>query len=733
VGELVAIADRHQAAGDLVGAEQRYRVALAGDASDPGAWTGLALICAARGQLAAAVVMARQAVALVPENGRYRSNLGNLLHRQQHYAAALEELDLAVELGDADALLNRALARYESGDLAGSQADFLAAIAATGAQAWASSIAQELAYPVLASGDLRRGFALYEHRWNRLARTPACDLGIPEWQGEDLAGKVLLVYQDMGHGDVLQFCRLIPDVRRAWPTCEIFLAVSRPLVRLFEVQKGEPTIVLDMDDHLAEGIAHYQVAVSSLPARLGIDLEAIRGAPYLTAPFDPLTLPEPADTRLKVGLIWAADQRLTGPRRSVPLELLLPLAEIPGVQLYSLQIGPRAADIGAVGATPLIIDLGWAIRDFADTAGLMSQLDLVVSVDTAPLHLAGGLGVQTVALLDTPRCWRWLRDRQDTPWYDTMALVTQPQPGDWKEVVAELTAMVEAAAAHIPTEPGQIPGNSGEPIPVVYGSPRVPVQIVEFGQTLTNARKKLALPDVTLVMVEDPSRLGEMVIDECLAQADFGNVLVLHPELGSVKAWIEFVWHQLPNYVETSHFLLVQWDSGILDPAMWDEEFLAYDYIGAPWPWHPPPYRVGNGGFSLRSKRLADHLQSHHHALPPPDIHDDDVLCRQYRSWLERQGFRWAPEPLAERFSIEHPGQNLGVPRRTFGYHDCRRWPLIWTREQIEARIAEAPEWVRRNTGFEQLLAHLLTDYVKEGVYTVNEARAALGLGPANG
>jgi hypothetical protein len=203
---------------------------------------------------------------------------------------------------------------------------------------------------------------------------------------------------------------------------------------------------------------------------------------------------------------------------------------------------------------------------------------------------------------------------------------------------------------------------------------------------------------------------------------------VLHPELGSIRKWIEFVWHELPRYVETSHFLLVQWDSGILDPAMWHPAFLACDYIGAPWPWHPPPYRVGNGGFSLRSTRLADFLLKYAGEFPLVDIHDDDVLCRHYRPALEAHGFRWAPEPLAERFSIEH-----GVYRRTFGYHDCRRWPLIWPRDQVEARIAAAPDWVRRNTAFEQMLARMLTEYVKDGVYTLNQARDALGLAPRNG
>jgi hypothetical protein len=717
VGDLVAIADRHQAAGDVVGAEQRYRVALASD-DDPGAWTGLALLRAARGQLRTAEVMARKAVALAPENGRYRSNLGNLLHRQQRYAEALEELDRAVELGDADAVLNRALARYESGDLEGSQTDFLEAMATAADHDWSSRIAQELAYPVLASGDLKRGFALYEHRWNRLARTPVCDLGIPEWQGEDLAGKILLVYQDQGFGDTLQFCRLTAELRRAWPACAaIFLAVPRPLVRLLETQDLFDG-VFDTESDLTD-LGHYQVAISSLPARLGLELSGIRGAPYLAPLDDALPLPPTTSfatahrrrsgTRLKVGLIWAAEQRLTGPRRSVPLELLLPLASIPGVQLYSLQVGSRAADIAALGAVPMIIDVGWALRDFADTAGLMSQLDLVVSVDTAPLHLAGALGVPTVALLDTPRCWRWLRDREDTPWYLGMRLFTQQRPGDWSGPLAKLTELVERLATPVPAR--AVPNGTNHD---------------EFTRSVVEqcfvARTKLALPDVTLAMVEAPSKLGSMVIDECLAAADFGNVLVLHPELGSVQRWDEFVWHELPNYIATSHFLLVQWDSGILDPAMWSSAFLECDYIGAPWPWHPPPYRVGNAGFSLRSKRLAAYLQAHGDEFPS---RRDDALCRQYRPGLEQHGFRWAPEPLAERFSIEH-----GALRRTFGYHDCRRWPLIWPRHQVEARIAAAPDWVRRNTGFQQMLAGLLTEYVKDGVYTVNEARAAVGLDP---
>jgi hypothetical protein len=158
-------------------------------------------------------------------------------------------------------------------------------------------------------------------------------------------------------------------------------------------------------------------------------------------------LSAPDGTKLRVGIVWAGRPGLDPDKeRSAQLERFICLTEIPGVQVYSLQKGQPNA-LKAAGADAVIIDLDGRMNDWVDTAHLMRRLDLVVSVDTSPLHLAGALGIPTIGLCQYARCWRWLRDRTDTPWYPSMELITQPTRWDWttplQQVMEKIERMVE--------------------------------------------------------------------------------------------------------------------------------------------------------------------------------------------------------------------------------------------------------------------------------------------------
>jgi hypothetical protein len=193
---------------------------------------------------------------------------------------------------------------------------------------------------------------------------------------------------------------------------------------------------------------HYHAPLLSLPHRLGISLEGL-GAPrpYLFVPpgVGGPPIPRPPNTRLAVGIVWAGNpEHGNDSERSAPLKAFLALADLPGVQLVSLQKGPRAADIAALGAEGLVYELGSQIKDFADSAAILTRLDLLVAVDTAPVHLAGALGRPAFVLLAHLPDWRWLRERADMPWYSSLRLFRQEKPRDWDGVIARVRGAIEA-------------------------------------------------------------------------------------------------------------------------------------------------------------------------------------------------------------------------------------------------------------------------------------------------
>jgi hypothetical protein len=213
---------------------------------------------------------------------------------------------------------------------------------------------------------------------------------------------------------------------------------------------------------------------------------------------------------------------------------------------------------------------------------------------------------------------------------------------------------------------------------------------------------KLHLPDVTLVALDTVCHdLTALAVKECMDKAQFGAVHVhtnnfapyQRAEIDGVHFPIEpfptiddamtYLWYGVPQRVETSHFLMVQWDSGIVSPAQWSDDFLVCDYVGAPWGWHGDAHEVGNGGFSLRSRRLMQHIAERREKFPLGHP-EDDFLCRRYRPDLERAGFRWAAVDVASRFSFERTG--FSGSDRHFGYHGIFNWPRVFSLAALQER-----------------------------------------------
>ncbi|MGL6284387.1 MAG: hypothetical protein ACRC2J_18430, partial [Microcoleaceae cyanobacterium] len=291
---------------------------------------------------------------------------------------------------------------------------------------------------LLLTGNFVEGFAEYEWRWQtEKTKSQAQLFEQPQWDGTDPAGKKILLFCEQGFGDSMQFIRYaqVLIARQA----QVLIATYPELKRLFETISGVQGVY-----QTGDVISDFQLnaPLMSLPRLCGTNIDNIPAdIPYLFAPDINITLP-PANTEksLKIGIVWGAKAtHLTAGKRSCQLADFADLAKIPGVQLYSLQKGEQVKDLqNAEHDIDWVINLDDVINDFADTANIIQQLDLIISVDTAIAHLAGAMGKQVWLLLTYVPDWRWFLQRQDSPWYPTMRLFRQKSLGDWSGVFTEV-------------------------------------------------------------------------------------------------------------------------------------------------------------------------------------------------------------------------------------------------------------------------------------------------------
>jgi hypothetical protein len=312
---------------------------------------------------------------------------------------------------------------------------------------------------LLALGRWEEGWAEHAWRWQGVSgsrlRAPADPLARPDPRA--WAGRTVLLYAEQGHGDTLQCLRYVPMAVAAGAL--VVLEVQPALVRLARGLAGVEVVAA------GEAVPRHDVAVPMfhLPWAFGTTVAAVPpGGPYLAA--DPGLAARwrvrlAALPGLKVGLVWAGEPRPENPaalatdrRRSMALAALAPLGAVAGVSFVSVQTG--VAGRQAVPAGLVLHDWTAELVDFAETAGLMAALDLVISVDTAPAHLAGALGREVWLLNRFDTCWRWLLDRDDSPWYPTLRQFRQERagvwpgawPGAWDEVVVRVAAALAERA-----------------------------------------------------------------------------------------------------------------------------------------------------------------------------------------------------------------------------------------------------------------------------------------------
>lgn len=406
------------------------------------------------GDLSAAVDAYRRALQLKPGSAYAIYGLGYLFERQGDLAAAAESYRLALKFDPrlADAYLHLGITHFLQGGFAQAVECFERVRELSPGSAEAQTF---LGHIHLLEGRFVPGWSEHEFRW----QTPHFQRGRrcfpqPQWRGEPLEGSRILLHAEQGLGDALQFVRYVPLV--AARGGEVILEIPPPLYRLLAAMEGARKVVR-RSAALPE--ADWHCPLLSLPLALGTDLHSIPAhIPYV--------FPDPAlveawakrlakDT-LRVGLVWAGSPAFAHERwRGIPLELLAPLTHLPGATFYSLQMGTAANQVKQLGDRLRIVDLQDEHPDFADTAAIVANLGLVISVDTSVAHLAGAMGKPVWILLHKSPDWRWLLDRDDSPWYPTARLFRQSALGEWGGVVARVEEALHSVIASGSAGPGR--------------------------------------------------------------------------------------------------------------------------------------------------------------------------------------------------------------------------------------------------------------------------------------
>jgi len=421
-------------AGDRERAGRLCRQIVAQAKQYSNAWHLWGLVALRERQYQQAFERISRAVALRPGESVFRNSLGEVHRSAGEWEAALAAYKRAWQLNPqyAEAYNNQGIAAREMGryDLAMSSYARALEIDPNSADAhWNRALLR------LLLGDYKRGWPEYEWRWKR-DETPPRQFAQPMWDGQPLPNGAILLHPEQGIGDALQFMRYAPLVKAR---CARLIVEVKPQLRaLFAGFQGVDEFV-NAGDPLPPFDVHTPLL--SLPGLFGTMLETIPAeVPYLAADSQ---LVERWRNELnqqsgyKIGVVWQGSSLYSRDNyRSAPLAEFGPLAAVPGVQLYSLQKGAGSEQVHDVSFP--VIDLAGRLDHydvrFLDTSAAMLSLDLVVTTDTAPAHLAGALGVPTWLALGTMPDWRWLVGREDSPWYPTMRLFRQPTIGDWRSV-----------------------------------------------------------------------------------------------------------------------------------------------------------------------------------------------------------------------------------------------------------------------------------------------------------
>ncbi len=486
-----------------------------------------------------------------PDNIHALSGAGHACQRVFRSAEGRNfyEMVLLRDPEDTDALNNLGVLYRESGNLEASRRCFETILARTpeeGDARW------NLSHTLLIAGELQAGWEEYEWRFRRTAHLPVPQLAVPRWEGESLQGKTLLLWTEQAYGDTLQFIRYA-DRLAISGTQVVVIAQDKHIAPLLATCPGVSAVIL-RDQPRPQ--ADYWIPLLSLPRLLGTTIDTIpRAIPYLSPAADTLASWQrqiPVSDELRIGLVWAGRSR-PDPRRSCPPEQLLPWQSLSNrCRWYSLQVGAAPQQLDLLRSGLPLIDLAPLLTDFCETAAALCCLDLVITIDTSVAHLAGALGIPTWLMLPFAPDWRWLLERQDSPWYPSMQIFRQPAPGDWATVVQQITGALENCCKDTPTETIELPAQAhlldqsdrarqnenwqeslNLCLTLLSGSPLHPLALLRAGGCLLFLRQPLAARRwLERAIARDPEQIDAHInlALSCLTSGDY--------ETG----WREFEW-----------------------------------------------------------------------------------------------------------------------------------------------------------------------------------------------
>ncbi|WP_333874142.1 DUF6165 family protein [Methylobacter sp.] len=460
----------------------------------------------------------QQAIALNPNYVAAYSNLGNLLNELKRFDEALSSYERAIALKPdfAEAHYNQGIILQQLGRFDEALADYEQAITLKPDYAeayWNKSLLK------LLLGDYEQGWRFYEWRWNlesftRTKRNFQQSLWLG---GESIEGKTILLHSEQGLGDTIQFCRYTAMV--AALKAKVVIEVPKPLISLISGLKGHFTIVED-----GGSLPDFDIycPLMSLPLAFKTTITTIPSAvPYLYAK-DELVESVAAGldnlSGYKIGLCWQGSKtHKADADRSPGLEPFKKLFEVSGAHFFTLQTGSRAEFTRAAGASA--VDLGHEIDEFTlpfeETAALIMQLDLVITSDTSIAHLAGALGKTVWIVLPFMAEWRWLTDREDSPWYPNARLFRQRQRGDWAELFDRITTCLKSVIAGESLALWSL-SQATQPISANSSNIQVPVSIGELFD-------KITILEIKAQRITDPKKLAniekELAVIGALAEA----------------------------------------------------------------------------------------------------------------------------------------------------------------------------------------------------------------------
>ncbi len=404
---LKCLGDLYKKQKDYDQAVSYYQKAVQLNPQNPNAYIDLGGAFYQQNDMQKAISCCKKAICFNPDNADAHYNLGITLEGLGHYENALAEYNetLRIDPEYIDAVWNRSLLYLLKGNFDAGWRDYESRIH---------------------TQDWKNAFPHLEQ--------------LPRWDGASFKGKRLYIQDEQGMGDTIQFLRYIPMVKKLGG--EIVFKTKKPLLDLISTFDGIDSLGIisrEKERHLSSDL---YAPILSLARIFRTTLQTIpENGPYLTAPGEKIEkwCKELTRPGLNMGLVWAGNPNHKKDHlRSCKLNQFAPLTKIGGINWYGIQKGDAAEQAKVFHEHNFVTNFNGRLETFADTAGLIANLDLIISVDTAVAHLAGAMGKPVWVILPFSPDWRWMLDRDDSPWYPTMRLFRQPRHGDWDSVIHEL-------------------------------------------------------------------------------------------------------------------------------------------------------------------------------------------------------------------------------------------------------------------------------------------------------